>query len=87
MTFAEVEAWVRANLPPAPAQVLEVGAGDGELVTGIDGPVNILVPPEDPQLAELERLGVARVTFGSGLARVALDEAARLAAAALAAAR
>ena len=59
----------------------------GELVTGIDGPVNILVPPEDPQLAELERLGVARVTFGSGLARVALDEAARLAAAALAAAR
>lgn len=31
MTFAEVEAWVRANLPPAPARVLEVGAGDGEL--------------------------------------------------------
>src|SRR5205823_8112437 len=47
------------------------------LVNGIDGPVNILVPPLDPPLAELERLGVARVTFGSGLARVALDEAAR----------
>jgi SAM-dependent methyltransferase len=31
VTFAEVEAWVRANLPPAPARVLEVGAGDGEL--------------------------------------------------------
>jgi SAM-dependent methyltransferase len=31
VTFAEVEAWVRANLPRAPAQVLEVGAGDGEL--------------------------------------------------------
>jgi SAM-dependent methyltransferase len=31
VTFAEVEAWVNANLPPAPAQVLEVGAGDGEL--------------------------------------------------------
>ncbi len=31
MTFVEVEAWVRTNLPPAPAQVLEVGAGDGEL--------------------------------------------------------
>jgi SAM-dependent methyltransferase len=31
VTFVEVEAWVRANLPRAPAQVLEVGAGDGEL--------------------------------------------------------
>jgi 2-methylisocitrate lyase-like PEP mutase family enzyme len=57
------------------------------LVSGIDGPVNILVSPHDPPLAELERLGVARVTFGSGLARVALDEAARLAATALAGGR
>jgi len=31
VSFAEVEAWVRANLPPAPASVLEVGAGDGAL--------------------------------------------------------
>jgi len=59
----------------------------GPLAAGIDGPVNILVSPRDPPLAELERLGVARVTFGSGLARVALDEAARLAATALAGAR
>jgi 2-methylisocitrate lyase-like PEP mutase family enzyme len=59
----------------------------GALVSGIDGPVNILVAPHDPPLAELERLGVARVTFGSGLARIALDEAARLAASALDAAR
>jgi 2-methylisocitrate lyase-like PEP mutase family enzyme len=53
------------------------------LVSGIDGPVNVLVSPHDPPLAELAALGVARVTFGSGLARVALDEAARLAATAL----
>ena len=53
------------------------------LAAGIDGPVNVLVPPREPSLAELERLGIARVSFGSGLARVALDEAARLAAAAL----
>jgi len=52
----------------------------GALAAGMDGPVNILVSPHDPPLEELERLGVARVTFGSGLARVALDEAARLAA-------
>jgi len=31
VSFAEVEAWVRANLPPVPAAVLEVGAGDGAL--------------------------------------------------------
>jgi 2-methylisocitrate lyase-like PEP mutase family enzyme len=59
----------------------------GELAAGSDGPVNVLVSPHDPPLAELERLGVARVTFGSGLARVALDEAARLAASALAGGR
>jgi 2-methylisocitrate lyase-like PEP mutase family enzyme len=59
----------------------------GALAAGIDGPVNVLVSPRDPPLAELEGLGVARVTFGSGLAAVALDEAARLAASALAAGR
>jgi len=57
------------------------------LVGGIDGPVNVLVLPPDPPLAELERLGVARVSFGTSLARVALDEAARVAASALAAGR
>jgi SAM-dependent methyltransferase len=31
VSFPEVEDWVRANLPPAPALVLEVGAGDGAL--------------------------------------------------------
>ena len=39
------------------------------LAAGIDGPVNVLVSPRDPPLAELARLGVARVTFGAGLAR------------------
>jgi len=59
----------------------------GALAAGIDGPINILVSPHDPPLGELERLGVARVTFGSGLASVALDQAALLAASALAATR
>jgi 2-methylisocitrate lyase-like PEP mutase family enzyme len=57
------------------------------LAAEIGGPVNLLVPPEDPPLAELARVGVARVTFGSGLGRAALEEAARLAATALAAGR
>jgi 2-methylisocitrate lyase-like PEP mutase family enzyme len=56
----------------------------GVLAAGIHGPVNVLVPSHDPPLAELARLGVARVTFGSRLASAALDEAVRLAASALA---
>jgi 2-methylisocitrate lyase-like PEP mutase family enzyme len=55
------------------------------LAAGINGPVNVLVSPHDPPLAELERLGVARATFGTGLAIEALRKASRLAAAALSA--
>jgi 2-methylisocitrate lyase-like PEP mutase family enzyme len=54
-----------------------------ELARRIDGPVNALARPGD-DLARFERAGVARVTFGSGLAIVALAEAERLAREALA---
>jgi 2-methylisocitrate lyase-like PEP mutase family enzyme len=47
------------------------------LVDGIDGPINILVRPDTP-LDWLERAGVARVTYGAGLAQAALAEAERL---------
>ena len=53
------------------------------LVEAINGPVNVLLGPSMPVPAELERLGVARATFGSGLASASYAEAARLAAAAL----
>jgi 2-methylisocitrate lyase-like PEP mutase family enzyme len=55
----------------------------GGLAAGISGPINVLASPHGPPLEELERLGVRRITFGGGLATAALDEAARLAAAAL----
>jgi 2-methylisocitrate lyase-like PEP mutase family enzyme len=55
-----------------------------ELTAGIRGPVNVLASPQSPRLDELERLGVTRVTFGSGLAAAALGEATRLAELALA---
>jgi 2-methylisocitrate lyase-like PEP mutase family enzyme len=51
----------------------------GPLAAGIDGPLNVIATPQEPRLDELERLGVTRVTFGSGLAAVALGEATRLA--------
>ena len=45
------------------------------LVRAIDGPVSVLATAASPPAAELERLGVARVSVGSGLARVALARA------------
>jgi len=53
------------------------------LVHRIDGPVNVLVQKGTPPPAELEELGVARLTWGSGLAALAYAEAVRVAAAAL----
>jgi 2-methylisocitrate lyase-like PEP mutase family enzyme len=44
----------------------------GRLAAAIAGPVNVLAMPSTPPVAELERLGVARVSVGSGLARAAL---------------
>ena len=44
-------------------------------VDGVDAPVNVLVRAGSPSLARLHEMGVARVTFGSGLQRVALSAA------------
>ena len=42
------------------------------LVSAIDGPVNTMAMPGAPSIAELGKLGVARVSFGSALAQLAL---------------
>jgi 2-methylisocitrate lyase-like PEP mutase family enzyme len=54
------------------------------LVHRIKGPVNVIAEPETPPPAELQELGVARLTWGSGLATAAYAEAVRVATAALA---
>ncbi|MER5859273.1 isocitrate lyase/phosphoenolpyruvate mutase family protein [Streptomyces sp900105245] len=41
------------------------------LVAGVDGPVNVLLLPGAPTVAELAALGVARISAGSGLAEAA----------------
>jgi 2-methylisocitrate lyase-like PEP mutase family enzyme len=51
----------------------------GALVRAINGPINILAGPDTPPVAELERLGVARVSVGGGPARAALTLARRIA--------
>lgn len=55
----------------------------GPLVEAIAGPVNVMLGPDVPSPRALEQLGVARATFGSGLATLAYGEAARVAAEAL----
>jgi 2-methylisocitrate lyase-like PEP mutase family enzyme len=48
------------------------------LVSGIPAPLNVMARPQGLPLARLSALGVARVTFGSGLMRAALDAAERV---------
>jgi 2-methylisocitrate lyase-like PEP mutase family enzyme len=55
-----------------------------ELARRIDGPMNVLARPGVPAPRELQALGVARLTWGSGLATIAYAEAARVAGDALA---
>jgi len=49
------------------------------LVEGIGGPINVLTVPGCPPIDELRRLGVARVSVGSGAARAALSLTMRIA--------
>jgi 2-methylisocitrate lyase-like PEP mutase family enzyme len=50
------------------------------LVAEVDAPINILAVPGGLSLDELRDLGVARVSFGSGLMHIAMDAAAQAAA-------
>jgi 2-methylisocitrate lyase-like PEP mutase family enzyme len=52
----------------------------GALANAINGPINILAGPATPPVAELERLGVARVSVGSGPVRVAMTATRKVAA-------
>jgi 2-methylisocitrate lyase-like PEP mutase family enzyme len=50
-----------------------------DLAGRIDGPINVLAIPGMPEPHELQSLGVARMTWGSGLATAAYAEAVRVA--------
>ena len=51
----------------------------GQLARGIDGPLNILATQGTPPVSELQKLGVARVSVGSGPMRATLGFLSRLA--------
>lgn len=59
--------------------VYPIGVADEEaiaaLVAGIPGPLNVLIRPGVPSLDRLAELGVARLTFGSGLFHRAVEAA------------
>src|SRR5262245_12581675 len=50
-----------------------------ELTRAIDGPVNVRMAVGVPSIAELQRLGVARVTFASGIMRATIAHTKRIA--------
>jgi len=51
----------------------------GKLVSGVEGPLNVLANPGTPSVPELERLGVRRVSLGSGPMRATLGLLVRIA--------
>ena len=51
----------------------------GKLVRAVDGPLNLLLQPGGPSVADLEKLGVARASIGSGTMRAALGTARKFA--------
>lgn len=60
-----------------------IGVSDANIIAslaqGIDGPINILAGPATPSIPELAKLGVARISFGSGLMRATLGHLRRVA--------
>ncbi|MFE9259038.1 isocitrate lyase/phosphoenolpyruvate mutase family protein [Streptomyces sp. NPDC006879] len=74
-TFARARAYLEAGADgifvPGTSDLLTIA----ELVKGIDAPVNILVGPGSPSVAELASVGVARVSLGSAVAEHAYSMA------------
>jgi 2-methylisocitrate lyase-like PEP mutase family enzyme len=81
--FAQAVGRAHAYLEAGADCIFAFGVADkaliGDLVREIGAPVNVLARPGSPTLAELEGLGVARVTFGSIPMRVALSQAVKIA--------
>jgi 2-methylisocitrate lyase-like PEP mutase family enzyme len=73
----------RAYLDAGASGIFVLGVADpdtiAELTAAIDAPVNILVGPGSPSVAELGKLGVARVSLGSAVAEAAYAVVARAA--------
>lgn len=72
-TLARAAAYLRAGATGIFVPGVTDPATVTELVKGVDAPLNILVGPGAPSVAELGALGVARVSLGSRVAEAAYD--------------
>lgn len=82
-TVERANAYLRAGADSIFVPAVTDAATIGLLVTAIGGPLNVLGAPSTPPVAELERLGVRRLTVGSGPHRATLAQTTRMASALL----
>jgi 2-methylisocitrate lyase-like PEP mutase family enzyme len=78
-TVERLRAYREAGADCVFAPALKDGDTIGRLVKAIDAPLNILLMPGCPSVNEMEKLGVARVSAGSGIMRSALGHTRRVA--------
>src|SRR5467141_153973 len=74
-TVARLRAYRQAGADCLFAPGVRDGETIGKLVRALDAPLNILLQPGGAGVSELEKLGVARASLGSGTARAALGTA------------
>jgi 2-methylisocitrate lyase-like PEP mutase family enzyme len=74
-TVERLDAYRKAGADCVFAPALKESQTIARLVAAIKAPLNILMMPGGPSLDELERLGVARASIGSGLMRATLGRA------------
>jgi 2-methylisocitrate lyase-like PEP mutase family enzyme len=78
-TVERLRAYRKAGADCVFAPGITDAATIAKLVKAVDAPLNILANAAAPSIPELEKLGVARVSTGSGLMRAALGHARRVA--------
>lgn len=74
-TVERLRAYAEAGADCVFAPALKDSATIAKLVKAVGVPLNILLMPGAPNLNELEKLGVARASIGSGLMRASLGAA------------
>jgi 2-methylisocitrate lyase-like PEP mutase family enzyme len=78
-TVARLRAYRQAGADCVFAPGIKDAAIIAELAKAVDAPLNILLSPGCPTINEMEKLGVARVSAGSGIMRCALGHTRRVA--------
>src|SRR5262245_21169849 len=78
-TVERLRAYARAGADCVFAPAMKDAETIAKLVKAVEAPLNVLLMPAAPNLNELEKLGVARASIGSGLMRATLGTARKLA--------